>query len=276
VNRLKLVVPGIILAVVLAACSATATPNTSPVSTPVPATGGQPTVMVAANPDLGSILVDSKGMTLYTYANDESNASTCSGACATTWPPLTVAAGVTPTAGPGVTGTLGVIHRDDGGWQVTLDGLPLYYYSGDAQAGSANGDGIQYLWYVVLQPGGASTAPAGLPTVMVSNSPVLGLILVDSRGMTLYTTEQDSDGITTCSGACATTWPPLTVAAGVTPTAGPGVVGMLGVIQRPDGTSQVTIDGLPLYYYSGDAIPGDVNGQGSNSVWYAAPQGTAQ
>ncbi len=70
-------------------------------------------------------------MTLYTHAGDGPNASTCTGACATAPPPLTVAAGRQPTAGAGVTGKLGTLTRADGTTQVTCGGLPLYDWQGN-------------------------------------------------------------------------------------------------------------------------------------------------
>ena len=64
-----------------------------------------------------------------------------------------------------------------------------------------------------------------------------------------------------CTGACITKWPALTVPAGTTATAGPGVTGTIGTITRPDdGTLQVTYNGLPLYFFAGDKAPGDPNG----------------
>lgn len=81
-------------------------------------------------------------MTVYIFTKDvkDSGTSNCTGNCLVTWPALTVDAGVTPTGGPGVTGTLGTITRaDDGTLQVTYNGLPLYFFSGDAAPGDSNG-----------------------------------------------------------------------------------------------------------------------------------------
>jgi D-xylose transport system substrate-binding protein len=105
------------------------------------------------------------------------------------------------------------------------------------------------------------------PTVMVTQNATLGSILTDSKGMTLYNFKSDTPGQSTCTGQCASIWPPLTVPAGTTPAAGAGISGTLGVIQRPDGTSQVTINDMPLYYYSKDTQPGDTTGEGFKGVW---------
>jgi predicted lipoprotein with Yx(FWY)xxD motif len=88
-------------------------------------------------------------------------------------------------------------------------------------------------------------------------------ILVDgASGMTLYVFASDvaNSGKSACNSGCATTWPPLTVASGITPSASAGASGKLGTITRDDGTTQVTYNGLPLHHYSGDSAPGDTNG----------------
>jgi predicted lipoprotein with Yx(FWY)xxD motif len=81
-------------------------------------------------------------MTVYTFAKDTANSgkSACTGGCITTWPALTVPAGSKPSAGTGAGGKLGTITRsDDGSLQVTYNGLPLYFFSGDQAAGDSNG-----------------------------------------------------------------------------------------------------------------------------------------
>jgi predicted lipoprotein with Yx(FWY)xxD motif len=81
-------------------------------------------------------------MTVYQFSKDvkDSGKSACTGGCLTTWPALTVADGVTPTGGAGVTGKLGTIDRaDNGQYQVTYNGLPLYFFSGDTAPGDSKG-----------------------------------------------------------------------------------------------------------------------------------------
>jgi predicted lipoprotein with Yx(FWY)xxD motif len=114
-------------------------------------------VQVVQNASLGSILVDSRGMTLYRFTPDQPNVSNCNGQCATVWPPLLLAQG-NPVAGPGAAGTLGVITRQDGGRQVTYNGLPLYIYSLDTKPGDVNGQGVQNIWYVVKTTDSAMAA----------------------------------------------------------------------------------------------------------------------
>jgi predicted lipoprotein with Yx(FWY)xxD motif len=131
---------------------------------PAPSGGGSATVDVANNPQLGKILVDSKGFTLYTFAKDTGTTSMCSGACAQGWPPL-IASGK-PTAGSGVSsGMLGTTKRSDGSMQVTFAGHPVYTFIEDMSPGQVTGNGSTAFggaWNAV-QPSGAK-APAGSST----------------------------------------------------------------------------------------------------------------
>ena len=102
-------------------------------------------------------------------------------------------------------------------------------------------------------------------------------MLVDAKGRTLYLFEADKATKSTCYGACAGVWPPLTASGA--PKAGPHVVASeLGTTKRTDGTTEVTYHGHPLYYYAGDAQPGDTKGQALNQFgaeWYVlAPSGS--
>jgi len=104
----------------------------------------------------------------------------------------------------------------------------------------------------------------------------LGRILVDARGRTLYLFEKDKGATSSCDGACASVWPPLTT--GGKAKAGAGVTAAkLGVTNRTDGRTEVTYGGHPLYTYAGDQKPGDVQGQGLDQFgaeWYVlAPSG---
>ena len=101
-----------------------------------PPRGGQPelkTRQSSATP----VLTNAKGFTLYWFAPDSPSKSRCYGTCAVYWPPVIG----TPTAGPGVTGTLGTIKRSDGSLQATYDHHPLYTYIGDSAPGQARGNG---------------------------------------------------------------------------------------------------------------------------------------
>jgi predicted lipoprotein with Yx(FWY)xxD motif len=104
----------------------------------------------------------------------------------------------------------------------------------------------------------------------------LGTILVTKTGLTLYHMKSETNGEINCTGACAKLWPPLTAGGGAEVVAGPGVnASKLGTIKRPDGKTQVTYNGLPLYRYSKDSKPGETTSQGLNGFWYAVtPAGT--
>jgi predicted lipoprotein with Yx(FWY)xxD motif len=139
----------------VAACGggATTAPTTAPTPTAAPTATVAPseapsqaataTVEATEVGTLGTVLVAGEnGMTVYVFTQDvkDSGTSACTGGCLQTWPALTVPDGVTPTGGDGVTGTLGTIERaDDGTYQVTYNGLPLYFFKNDAAPGDANG-----------------------------------------------------------------------------------------------------------------------------------------
>jgi predicted lipoprotein with Yx(FWY)xxD motif len=117
--------------------------------------GGDGIVSAAKVGDLGTVLVDSQGRTLYDFHKDKGKTSACYGACAGAWPPLLTEAG--PQAqGPADRSMLGTTKRKDGTVQVTYNGWPLYTYVGDQKPGEANGNDIDQFgaeWYA-LQPNG--------------------------------------------------------------------------------------------------------------------------
>jgi predicted lipoprotein with Yx(FWY)xxD motif len=108
-----------------------------------------------------------------------------------------------------------------------------------------------------------TTAAAAAATVATAQSS-LGMILVDSKGMTLYVWDNDTTaGMSSCTGVCATAWPPLMATA--SPTYGAGLsAAMFSTITRADGTKQLAVNGKPLYLWMGDTKPGDTHGQGVN------------
>jgi predicted lipoprotein with Yx(FWY)xxD motif len=111
-------------------------------------------------------------------------------------------------------------------------------------------------------------AQADAAIVKVVNSR-FGPILADASGRTLYAFTKDvkGSGKSNCNGQCIATWPALTASG--TPLAGSGVqAAVLGTIQRTDGTSQVTYNDWPLYFYGADTKVGQTNGQGINGIWF--------
>jgi predicted lipoprotein with Yx(FWY)xxD motif len=115
-----------------------------------------------ADSNLGKILVNSKGQTLYLFEADKGTASACNGACATAWPP--VITNGAPIAGAGVSGAkLGSTKRSDGTTEVTYNGHPLYTFAGDSSPGLATGEGSQGFgaeWYLV-SPAGTKIVAGG-------------------------------------------------------------------------------------------------------------------
>jgi predicted lipoprotein with Yx(FWY)xxD motif len=115
--------------------------------------------------------------------------------------------------------------------------------------------------------GGSGGQPAGgLGTRQISG---IGTVLDDSKGRTLYHNTEETSGKIVCTGNCEQAWPPLSATSGQAPPASAGLASDLGVIQRPDGSMQVTFKGMPLYTYSGDSEAGQATGQGVGGVWFA-------
>jgi predicted lipoprotein with Yx(FWY)xxD motif len=149
------------LGIVLAACgdssTKTAATGSTGATTTLPASSAWPGMSPAAgpaalevttDPTLGKIITDAKGVALYIYAQDTPGVSTCTGGCATAWPPLTATSAPAPVAD--ITGTISEITRPDGSEQIAVNGQPLYYFQADAMtAGSVKGQGVGGSWYVL-------------------------------------------------------------------------------------------------------------------------------
>jgi predicted lipoprotein with Yx(FWY)xxD motif len=192
------------------------------------------------------------GFTLYTFDNDTADVSNCSGTCLTNWPALIAHAGAVATA------PYSLVQRASGELQWALNGMPLYFFAGDTQAGQTNGEAVGNNWFV-----------ARTPSVAVNNHPTKNRLLVahgnilnatgtsdNSRlDFTLYTFDDDTPGVTTCFGACLAAWPALYAPADAQ------AFGDFSVITRDASTKQWAYKGLPLYFFVGDTAPGDVTGE---------------
>lgn len=88
------------------------------------------------------VLVNSAGMTLYTFDKDPQGKSVCNGQCAANWPPLTAAADAKPE------GEYSLVTRDDGSKQWAYQGKPLYLWVKDQKPGDKTGDGVKGVWHV--------------------------------------------------------------------------------------------------------------------------------
>jgi predicted lipoprotein with Yx(FWY)xxD motif len=113
-------------------------------------TGSDRVVVGTATSELGTILVDGDGLTLYLFDNDTDGESVCHDDCAATWPPLL---GDATVGGEADASLLGTTSRDGGAVQVTYAGMPLYHYAGDGQPGDVAGQGIGDVWWVIAPDG---------------------------------------------------------------------------------------------------------------------------
>lgn len=124
----------------------------------------------------------------------------------------------------------------------------------------------------LIVPAATAAAQATKKVAKEADSPSLGkTILTSTKGRTLYSLSAETNGRSICTGSCLSIWRPLLVPKNVKPK---GPV-KLGTIQRPDGRTQVTFKGRPLYSFSGDTKAGDVKGEGIKDVgtWHAAVTG---
>ena len=241
-----------------AAATTEATPAGGTDPTPADGAAAEGLTVSVEESDLGPYLAGPDGGALYIFTRDVPNTSNCSGDCLATWPPLLLMDGQSVEADAGATGAFDSIETD-AGVQVTYQGAPLYYFAADAAPGDTNGHLVGDVWFLA-RPDTASTAYVG----------VRDTFLVGPTGMTLYLFANDTEGVSNCSGECLANWPPLTVPEGLEPSAVEGASGALGVVTRDDGVLHVTYGGLPLYYFAGDYLPGDTNGDGVGGVWSLA------
>ncbi|MCX4782025.1 SCO0930 family lipoprotein [Streptomyces sp. NBC_01264] len=239
-------------------------------------------------PGIGSVATDAAGSTLYRFDKDTAQPprSNCEGACATLWPAVP-ADGAQAPAGTDA-GLLGSVDRPDGTRQLTLAGWPVYRYAKDTRPGEAKGEGVGGTWHV-LAPDGKKAVDAGKAAddgkaadageaaeagkesaqLSVTDDAKLGKLMVDGQGRTLYRFGKDSAWPMKfgCLDACLNTWKP---AAPVEREKAVGIpTGLVGSVERPDGTRQLTIDCWPVYLYTGDTAPGQTNGHGLQGLWFA-------
>ena len=153
------------------------------------------------------------------------------------------------------------------------------YGSGESSSASSSenassGSGSRYGGSSESKSAGSESAPgaeSGAGVVSLGNVQKLGMVLVDSNGMTLYDFHKDKGTTSSCYGPCAEGWPPMLTEG--EPTVGNGATGSkLGTTERKDGTMQVTYAGHPLYTFVEDKKPGEANGNDVSAFggqWYA-------
>ena len=120
------------------------------------------TVDAATSSNFGTVLTDAQGFVLYSLPTDHGGMSTCTGACVSVWPALTVPAGTTPTAGSGVSGTVAAVLQSNGTYQVTYNGSPLYTFVGDTSPGQVSGNNVG--GFTVVQLAATAPPPTSAPT----------------------------------------------------------------------------------------------------------------
>lgn len=151
---------GLLIAVLVASCADTGGDNASDSTSKSGTDDASQEQIESAQTELGTILVDAGGNTLYMFTQDSPGESTCEGGCLATWPALPGDV----KAGEGVDESLlGTIERSDGSTQATYADWPLYYYLQDQAEGDMNGQGVGDVWYV-LSPEGTvikKAVPAG-------------------------------------------------------------------------------------------------------------------
>jgi len=120
------------------------------------------------------------------------------------------------------------------------------------------------------------TATSRGTVISARKLPGVGTVLVDRSGKTLYSPQQEASGKIECTGGCLNFWFPVRVAAGTALRAASGVTGVLGMVHRPGGMTQLTYDGRPLYTFRLDQAPGQVHGNnftdhfaGTTFTWHA-------
>ncbi|SDG90555.1 Predicted lipoprotein with conserved Yx(FWY)xxD motif [Lentzea fradiae] len=234
----------------LAACT------TTPASEPVAQQRESVVALkIAEVEDLGPVVTDAEGFTLYRFDGDAPDKSTCDGECAATWPPATVEAD-----GFSVEGVdqrlVGSFVREDGSRQLTVDGMPQYRFAKDAKPGETKGQGLQGKWFVTGKQGERTQLTAR--TGVISG---LGAVLTNNAGLTLYRFDGDTaqPSVSNCDGGCAETWPPVYVE-GEQPRVKGVDPALLGTITRADGRKQLTVANWPQYTFKNDTKPGEAKG----------------
>jgi predicted lipoprotein with Yx(FWY)xxD motif len=152
-RRITVIAALAVVALAIAACGSSSNARYGGGSTASNSSGKGSVALASTN--LGKVLVDGKGRTLYLFEADKGTSSKCTGACAGAWPPLTSSG--KPTAGPGVVASkLGTAKRPDGTTGVTYAGHPLYTYAGDGAPGQTTGEGLSDYgaeWYALSAAG---------------------------------------------------------------------------------------------------------------------------
>lgn len=201
----------------------------------------------------GWVMVDPKGMSLYTTVKDQTKGkSDCEGPCAQQWPALLAPADAQAS------GDWTLVSRANGAKQWAFRDQPLYRFARDLSAGDSYGDGVDGEWTI-------ATKYVATPSSVAVSRTTLGHVFVDARtGTALYKFTKDKQNQSACLGACTREWSPFKAPALAVPPPD------WSVLQRGDGIRQWVYRGTPLYRYGGDLTSGDTRGHGAqDEKWLA-------
>jgi predicted lipoprotein with Yx(FWY)xxD motif len=269
------------------------TPGIWPVaSVNTPVAPVQPTVMVRADANLGNVLTDNQGRTLYFFGRDTKGVSGCAGGCLNRWPLFNVENVVVPQNSAISAADFG--HIGTGATaQVTYKGRPLYYFSANNDgtiepAGQNGGDNFGTVWYVASPDYDLMVASAQLVGNNGLNYTITGGVygegtgntryFTDAAGRTLYIFSNDARDTNTFTNGNAThdaNWPIFHVEIEHLPSAlNAEDFGEITV----NGSPQLTYKGWPVYYFGGDANKGDTKGVSvpTPGVWPVINENTAE
>lgn len=253
--------------------------------------------VTAAPTAFGPVLFTAGGRALYLRSFDATTGpalplhSTCftSDGCAIFWPPLLAPGPNGPFAVSGGVraSELGTVARPDGTFQVTYFGHPLYEFVRDTAPGAVNGENVAAFdayWHLDSLTGLPAPGAAKVILENTAEGPVLAAPTAFGTYRSVYALTFDPPDATTCTGPCTGIWPPLLTTR--EPAAGPGVKqDALDILQRPDGTRQVTYYGHPVHLFAFDLAAGALSGltngeylvdQFQHGVWWLlSPAGVA-
>lgn len=221
-------------------------------------------------------IVDRDQFTLYTFDNDTAGTSNCSGTCVENWPPF-----VAPDS-QSANGAYSKIDRGDGVMQWAINAMPLYFFVGDTEVGQTSGDGVGGVWHI-MQPApsvdpvttalkvndgalGESFGTTGMSISLVSDgNGGFAPTTLDKTDFQLYIFDPDGAEQSACtSDGCKQNWPAL-LASDTDQATAP-----FSIFERDDGLMQWAVNGQAMYYFTGDTIAGQTNGEGVGSVWWVA------
>lgn len=149
-------------------------------------------------------------------------------------------------------------------------GLVVFACGDDGAAGTTTADAADVTTTTGAEDATTTTGAEDATGVHVADTEA-GSVLVGPDGLTLYVFTADSDGESTCYDDCASLWPPVPADTEVSADLDSA---MFGTTTRDDGSEQLTVNDMPLYWYEPDDAPGDAKGQGFNGVWFTVdPEG---